>query len=82
MRGSREKEDILKNNGYRYHFTRMIYFNIDKKKIFSSEWVEDNSEAMLKKKIAEKNKDEWQFYFSGEIASDLLKKEVIKELKG
>ncbi len=75
MRGSREKEDILIKNGYRYHFTRMIYFNVDKKKIFSSEWVEDNSEAILKEKIQEKNKDEWKFYFSGEIVSDLLKKE-------
>lgn len=81
MMGSREKEDILQKNGYRYNFIRMIYFNVATKKIFSSEWVEDNDKNKLVEEINNKGKNEWQFYFSSEIPSEALKKEILKELK-
>ena len=81
MRGSREKESVLQENGYHYNFHRKIYFNLREKKIFSTEWVEDNDLIKLLNKIKEEEQPTWQFFFSGMEPSELLKKEVIKELK-
>lgn len=38
-----EKEVLLENSGYRYHFDRMIYFNRAARRAFSIEFVEDHS---------------------------------------
>jgi len=81
MTTSKSKEKILKDNGFKYHFIRMIYFNKKTRKIFSFEAIDDNDESWLIKKIHEKNKEQWQFYFNNSPPSDSIKKEVIRELE-
>lgn len=60
------KQQILEDAGYVYSFSRELYLNRKSKKVFSSEFVEDNSEAKLEDSIAEPMAvtDEWCFYFN------------------
>lgn len=79
MATSKSKEKILQDNGYRYHFMRMIYFNLDKKKVFSFEVIDDNPEDWLEKRINEPNKDDWEFYSNGTLPKQ-IKDDIKKEL--
>lgn len=81
MSTSKSKEKILEDNGFKYHFIRMIYFNRKTRKIFSFEAIDDHDEAWLMQKIQEKNKEQWQFYFNNPPPSDAIKMEVIRELE-
>ena len=81
MSSSKSKEKFLEDNGFKYHFVRMIYFNMKTRKIFSFEAIDDNDEAWLLPKIQEKNKERWQFYFNNSPPSDSIKTEVIRELE-
>jgi hypothetical protein len=59
------KKDILWNADYRYDFDRDIYFNSKVKKAFSLEFVDDNSEEELRRRIGENTDgNQWQFYFN------------------
>ncbi len=43
----------------------MVYFNRTAKKVFSAEFVDDNDETELQKRIAEgPNGVDWRFYFN------------------
>lgn len=76
------KEEILKKEGFIYHFDREIYYNRPIKKIFTLEAIEDNSSGWLSNAISEENiANEWQFYFN-EIPSEEIKNEILKELEG
>jgi hypothetical protein len=59
------KEKVLRDAGYVYNFDRMVYVNRVAKKVFSAEFVEDNDETQLRKRINEEtNGSEWRFYFN------------------
>jgi len=74
------KKQILEGAGYLYHFSRMIYFNRNDRKIFSIEAVEDNDENWLKKCIeADNSEAQWKFYFNSPF-SESVKQELIQEL--
>ena len=75
------KTEILEAAGYRYNFTRMVYFNQTARKVFSVEAVEDNTEDWLQDRIAEENGDRgWCFYFN-KRPSDAVRRELVNELE-
>jgi len=76
MNASLEKKKILETENYSYHFDRAIYINRESKKIFSFEYIEDNSSAVLKQDILEENEnDDWKFYFNSPV-SESVKNEI------
>ena len=82
MSKAKEKKEILEKANYQYHFSRMIYFNRDTKKIFSYEAIEDHDPSWLNDAITEGGDlNEWRFYFN-EDPSDEIKKDIVKELGG
>ncbi len=80
MGDSAKKSDVLEKEGFFYHFSRMIYINAEKKKVFSHEAIEDNPVSWLIEKINEPSiPDDWQFYFSGTIDEE-IKRDVLREI--
>jgi len=79
MTTSKSKEKILRDNGYRYHFIRMIYFNLEKKKVFSFEVIDDHPEDWLQQRINEPNNKDWEFYNNGALPEQ-IKNDIKKEL--
>lgn len=76
----KQKKEILEEASYRYHFNRDIYFNRNKKKIFSLEAIEDNDPNWLIDRINMVTKsEEWCFFFNVD-PSDKIKKEILKDL--
>ncbi len=72
-----EKEALLENAGYRYHFDRMIYFNRGSRKAFSLEFVEDHSRQEIQHLVDEPPPDHgWAFYFN-EPPSNGIKRQLI-----
>jgi len=70
------KSEILKDAGYVYNFDRLAYVNRQTKKAFSIEFVEDNSEEEIKKRISEPTPSgKWRFNFNSE-PSDAVKREL------
>lgn len=41
----KSKEKIFEENGFRYYFVRMIYFNKKTRKVFSFEAIDDHDES-------------------------------------
>jgi hypothetical protein len=76
MHTEKEKLNVLKLNGYNYIFDRKLYFNREKRKIFSREAIEDHNVTWLQEKINEKNTYNVMVYFNGPIDE-----ETIAELK-
>ena len=82
MSRSKEKKEILEKANYQYHFSRMIYFNRETKKIFSYEAIEDNDPDWLEQTINEDHDlNEWHFYFNEEPSGE-IKSDILKELEG
>ena len=80
MADRRRKSEILEKECFVYHFSRMIYINSEKRKIFSHEAVDDNPIDWLKKKIDEASiPNEWRFYFN-EIPNEEIKRDILKEI--
>jgi len=80
MVDSARKSEILEKEGFVYHFSRMIYINSKKRKIFSEEAVDDNSVDYLIEKIREASiPGNWQLYFSG-TSSDEIKRDILSEI--
>ncbi len=76
-----DKEKLLSNYGYIYNSSRMIYHNKAQNKIFSVEFIKDNSLGNIEKKMKEKSCD-WTFYFSyPRDLEEKTKKEIILELE-
>jgi hypothetical protein len=73
-----EKEELLENSGYRYHFDRMIYFNRAARRAFSLEFVEDHSRQELQKLLDEiPATNDWVFHFN-ELPSDRVKRDLVE----
>ena len=77
---SEEKERLLLKNGFKYHFERMIYFNLKTKKVFSFEAIDDHPIVWIQESINKINKEEWEFYWSTETPNETVKQDVIREL--
>lgn len=74
------KKDILKEANYWYHFDRDIFYNRDQKKAFSLEFVDDNDEAEIRRRIdAITRENGWTFYFNSE-PSEGVKRELERVL--
>ncbi len=76
-----DKEALLENAGYRYHFDRMIYFNRGARKAFSLEFVEDHPRQEIQRILDEPSpEDGWTFYFN-EPASENVRRELAAALR-
>ena len=75
------KKQILEEAGYAYSFDRRIYLNRNARKVFSLEFVDDNSETKLEACIngAPPPIGEWRFYFNSG-PSDAVKRDLLKIL--
>jgi hypothetical protein len=81
MTESTEKETLLENAGYRYHFDRMIYFNRDARKAFSLEFVDDHPIDEIHGLLgAPPAGDNWTFYFN-EPPSENVQRELSDALE-
>jgi hypothetical protein len=59
------KIHILEDGEYAYNIDRQVYFNRKTKKVFSVEFIEDNSPSVLEKCVMEPTEGmEWRFYFN------------------
>lgn len=74
-----EKEELLENSGYRYHFDRMIYFNRAVRRAFSLEFVEDHSQQEIQNLLESLITSDWAFYFN-QPPSDRVKRELAEAL--
>ena len=81
MRTLATKKQVLEEAGYVYSFDRSIYLNCNARKVFSVEFVEDNTEATLEACISgpAPSPGEWQFYFNS-APSETVKRELLKIL--
>jgi hypothetical protein len=75
-----DKEKLLENSGYRYHFDRMIYFNRTVRRAFSLEYVEGHSQQEIQKLLETPATNDWIFHFN-ETPSDRVKQELAKALE-
>lgn len=74
------KESVLEAAGYRYNFDRQVYFNRAKRKLFSIEFIADNTETKLVQSMQEPSgPEEWKFYFNVE-PSEAVKREIQKAI--
>lgn len=81
MSDLKQKKDVLEKSGYRYHFIRSIYFNINEKRAFSLEAIEDRDVEWLTQIISsQKETDDWEIYFSITPPSEKVRDEIIAEL--
>jgi hypothetical protein len=78
-----EKEKLLEESGYRYHFTRMIYFNREARRAFSREFVDDNTRQEIQRLIRDSSSTShgWTFHFN-KAPSDRISRELAEELGG
>lgn len=74
-----EKEQLLENSGYRYHFDRMIYFSRTVRRAFSLEFVEDNSQQEIQRLLETPATNDWVFHFNKPL-SDRVKRELAEAL--
>lgn len=75
-----QKQQILENEGYRYHFDRQVYFNRKARKAFSVQFVEDRTEEELSQLIHEETRSgDWRFLFITQ-PSDAVKRELADAL--
>ena len=60
------KDRLFEDAGYSYSFSRDVWVNRDRRKIFSFEFVEDHTDSEIAACLAEPSlpADEWQFYFN------------------
>jgi hypothetical protein len=59
------KQQVLDESDYVYNFDRAVYLNRNARKVFSVEFIEDNSAETLVECIAQpKDGSEWRFYFN------------------
>jgi hypothetical protein len=78
MTAQGEKEQILKKDGYVYNFDHAMYFNRKAKKIFSMDFIEDDSVSVqdIEERVREANSGTgWQIYFVGDLP-DSVRRQV------
>ncbi len=74
------KKRILEDAGYAYSFDRLSYINRGARKVFSIEFVQDHSEAVLQARISEPTPaSEWKFYFNLD-PSESVKREFLRSI--
>ena len=64
-----QKAEILRSNGYRYNFDRMIYLNRKAKKAFSADYVDDHNLEEIRASIEKEPTSDWQFFFNSPPSS-------------
>jgi hypothetical protein len=74
-----EKEELLENSGYQYHFERMIYFNRATRRAFSLEFVEDHSQQEIAELLHTSPTEDWVFFFNIP-PSDRVKRDLAEAL--
>ena len=74
-----EKEELLENSGYRYHFDRMIYSNRTVRRAFSLEFVEDHSQQEIQNLLETPATNEWVFHFN-QLPSERVRQELAEAL--
>jgi hypothetical protein len=74
-----EKEELLENSGYRYHFDRMIYISRAARRAFSLEFVEDHSRQEIQSLLETPATNEWVFHFN-QPPSDRVKRDLAEAL--
>jgi hypothetical protein len=75
-----EREELLESSGYRYDFDRMMYVNRAVRRVFSLEFVEENSRQEIQKLINEAcATNDWVFHFN-EQPSSRVKRELAEAL--
>jgi hypothetical protein len=74
-----EKEELLENSGYRYHFDRMMYFNRAARRAFSLEFVEDHSQEEILELLQTPRTEDWVFFFNAP-PSDRVKHDLAEVL--
>jgi len=71
------KQNILDDAGFAYNFDRRVYFNRKSKKIFSVEFVDDQPEEVLERKIREDTGgQEWKFYVNAGEPPEQVRREI------
>jgi len=75
-----DKIALLKKNGYEYLFDRDIFFNNEKRKCFSLEFIEDNSIDYIESILREPGSKEITFYFNYP-PSDTVRSEIVKQIE-
>jgi hypothetical protein len=74
------KKDILLKANYRYNFDRDLFYNRKVKKAFSLEFVDDQSEEEIRRRIEEgTGRNGWKFYFNSP-PSEGVKRELERVL--
>jgi len=77
-----EKTEILWAANYKYNFDRDLYVNSAAKKAFSLEFVDDNPEEEVRRRVDEHTDGkEWKFYFNFP-PSDGVRRELERDLEG
>jgi len=76
-----KKSDILSQANYRYNFDRDLWVNPKAKKAFSVEFVDDNQEEEIVRRIKEGTNDSgWTFYFNSGPSEGV--KRVLEQVLG
>lgn len=59
------RDRLLEEAGYRYSLRNDIYVNRAERKVFSLEFVEDQTDEQIRERIMERPPDKgWRFYFN------------------
>lgn len=75
------KRQILEDAGFAYSFDRLSYINLNSRKVFSIEFVQDHSQDQIKACISEATPHgEWRFYFNSP-PSEAVKREFAAVLR-
>jgi hypothetical protein len=75
------KKDVLKEAQYWYNFDRDIFYNRKSKKAFSIEFVDDNPEEEIRRRIEEStNSAGWTFYFTSPPSESV--KRILEQVLG
>jgi hypothetical protein len=76
-----KKSDILWQADYRYNFDRDLWVNPKAKKAFSVEFVDDNVEGEIVRRIEQRtNGNGWTFYFNTDPSDGV--KRVLEQVLG
>ena len=70
------KSKILEDAGYFYNFDREAYVNRKAKKVFSVQFVEDNTDEVLRNRIREDTQESGWRYYSNSEPSEAVKREL------
>ncbi|MBU3955132.1 hypothetical protein KJ633_01590 [bacterium] len=74
-----EKIKYLKEQEFKNHFSRDLYYNPTNYKVLSLEFIDDEKFETIKAGV-EARTEEPTFYFSGEVPNERLKQEIIQTL--